>query len=125
MDLHSVNSQISCIFKHPRKKDLYIVLADRWMGPMSRPEFESGAAARLVQSAFAKKLASPPQPLNPDETAAFKYGGFLKVNTSEARYVWLPLRFEGERPVIEWRLSGRSMSLPNIEPSRIARRVHA
>ncbi len=56
-----------------------------------------------MQSAFAKKFASPPQPLNPEETAAFKYGGFLKVNTSQARYVWLPLGFEGERPVIEWR----------------------
>ena len=25
------------------------------------------------------------------------------INTSQARHVWLPIRFQGERPVIEWR----------------------
>lgn len=99
----SFNSQISSIFKHPRKKDLYIALADRWMGPMSGPDFESGAEVQRVQNAFAKKFASPPQPLTQEESAAFKFGGYFKVNTSESRYVWLPLRFDGERPFIEWR----------------------
>jgi hypothetical protein len=27
---------------------------------------------------------------------------FAEVNTSQADYVWLPLRFEGDRPVIDW-----------------------
>ena len=25
-----------------------------------------------------------------------------RLDTSRARYVWLPIRFEGERPVIDW-----------------------
>lgn len=25
------------------------------------------------------------------------------LNTSVARHVWLPIRFDGDRPVIEWR----------------------
>ena len=25
------------------------------------------------------------------------------IDTLKARYVWLPLRFEGQQPVIDWR----------------------
>jgi hypothetical protein len=28
---------------------------------------------------------------------------FAYVDTSIADYVWLPIRFDGDRPVIEWR----------------------
>ncbi|MET1082897.1 MAG: hypothetical protein ABWY12_07595, partial [Burkholderiales bacterium] len=45
----SFNSQISCIFRHPRKKDLYIAMADRWMGPRGGSEFENGDRSRLRQ----------------------------------------------------------------------------
>jgi hypothetical protein len=99
----SFNSQISSVFKHPHKRDLYIALADRWMGPLSGPEFERGETSRLVQSAFAKQFASPPRPLEADETRVWDKSGFANTNTSEARYVWLPIRFEGERPLIDWR----------------------
>jgi len=27
----------------------------------------------------------------------------LNIDTSQARYVWLPILFDGDRPVIEWR----------------------
>jgi hypothetical protein len=99
----SFNSQISCIFRHPAKKDLYIALADRWMGPLSGAEFESGTTSRLVRRAFAKQFNSPPQPLNADEARVFEKSGFLRINTSEARYVWLPIHFDDDRPVILWR----------------------
>jgi hypothetical protein len=46
----SFNSQISSIFKHPKKTDLYVARADRWMGPQPGSEFESGETSRLVQS---------------------------------------------------------------------------
>lgn len=98
----SFNSQISCVFKHPKKKDLYIALADRWVGPMSGPDFESGKTARLVQSCFAKLFAKPPEPLSETEKQIFN-DKVSSVNTSLARYVWLPIRFDGERPLIEWR----------------------
>lgn len=99
----SFNSQISCIFRHPGKQDLYIAMADRWMGPLGGAEFESGKTSALVQSAFAKAFAKPPRPLSPEEGQAMKQFGGLGVNTSQARYVWLPIRFDGERPTIEWR----------------------
>ena len=51
----SFNSQISYIFKHPRKKDLYIALADRWLPELSgRPDFESGELSETVRSAIRK-----------------------------------------------------------------------
>ena len=99
----SYNSQISSVFKHPAKKDLYIALADRWMGPMSGPEFESGEMSRLVQSAFAKVFARSGEKLSADEARAMAVAGTLRVNTSQSQHVWLPIRFDGERPVIEWR----------------------
>ncbi|MET0251253.1 MAG: family 43 glycosylhydrolase [Novosphingobium sp.] len=100
----SYNSQISTIFKHPAKKDLYIAIADRWNGTsLSGPKFESGALSHLVQNAFAKRFAQPSQPLSPDEDRAMRRYGGLDINTSQGRHVWLPIRFEGERPFIDWR----------------------
>jgi hypothetical protein len=98
----SFNSQISSVFKHPQKKDLYIALADRWMGPQSGTEFDSGETSRLVQSAIAKSTALPQQELTNGETSALRLL-LAKLNTSQSRYVWLPIRFENDRPTIEWR----------------------
>ena len=100
----SFNSQISSVFKHPEKRDLYIAIADRWFGTsLSGPEFESGHLSQLVQSAFGKVFARPAQPLNTAEAEAMKIAGPLNVNTSQARHVWLPIRFDDDRPVISWR----------------------
>lgn len=98
----SFNSQISCIFRHPGKKDLYIAMADRWMGPRGGAAFESGDRSRLVQRAFAKGFAKPPQPMTAEEKRALDIEGGLAVDTSQARYVWLPIRFDGDRPRIDW-----------------------
>ena len=99
----SFNTQICSVFKHPKKKDLYIALADRWMGQQSGPAFESGATSAVVQSIFTKVFSSPRQTLSKDEVAALPLIS-AKINTSLARYVWLPIRFdENERPTIKWR----------------------
>lgn len=98
----SFNSQICSVFKHPRKKDLYIALADRWRGPQSGAAFESGETSRLVQSAIGKATADPRQPTTEAESKAMALLG-TNIDTSQARYVWLPIVFKGERPVIEWR----------------------
>jgi Glycosyl hydrolases family 43 len=97
----SFNSQISCVFKHPKKRDLYIAIADRWMGPLDGTEFESGEFSEAVQRAFQKVFAPDPEPLTDTETLLLKDN--LKINTSLSRYVWLPIHFDGERPTIEWR----------------------
>ncbi len=99
----SFNSQISCIFKHPRKKDLYIAIADRWMGPESGVNFETGETSRLVQSGYAKHFSRPPLPLSAEEAHVFETAGSLRINTSRSRHVWLPMRFDNDRPFIDWR----------------------
>lgn len=70
----SFRSQISSVFKHPTKSDLYIALADRW---------------------FADQPESVHDPATPI--------GSSSIDTSIADYVWLPISFTGGIPVIEWR----------------------
>ncbi len=92
-DRLSFKSQISYIFKHPQKNDLYIAMADRWI-PDSKPE-----QTRNLETFFIKMFRDgiSPGPDNPPPS-----GGYGKVNTSQSRYVWLPIRFEGDVPVIDW-----------------------
>jgi hypothetical protein len=97
----SVNSQASCVFKHPRKKDLFIAVCDRWMGDETSAYFKSGAMSRVAQSAVAKTFQRPPGVLTPEEERLLK--SLEELNTSRSRYVWLPLKFDGERPLVEWR----------------------
>ncbi len=97
----SFNSQISSIFRHPKKKDLFIALADRWIGPMAGDEFTSGRFSATVQSTFRKRFSHPPEALSAEELLLAK--GEASINTSLSRYVWLPIRFDGDQPVIEWR----------------------
>jgi len=101
----SYNSQISCIFRHPRKRDLYIALADRWCPNLAGEDFESGRLSLNLHSGITKAMSKPPQPITPDEAKslrAMSSVGLIGVNTSISRYVWLPITFEGDRPVIRW-----------------------
>jgi hypothetical protein len=86
----SFRSQISSVFRHPEKKDLYIALADRWT-PDASPE-----VCRAVHDDMAQVFAGegPPSPELEAE--------FARVDTSVADYVWLPIRFDGEQPIIDW-----------------------
>ncbi|MEO7383340.1 MAG: family 43 glycosylhydrolase [Novosphingobium sp.] len=97
----SFNSQISSVFKHSGKQDLYIAIADRWMGPLSGPEFESGNLSRKVRKSFFDRFVSHRTDVE-DDLLMKLYGG-LNVNTSLGRHVWLPIRFDGDRPFITWR----------------------
>lgn len=108
----SFNSQISCIFKHPTKKDLYIAVADRWFPNLSElggEDFDDGTISENLRSAIRKVTSKPPSPPTPAEVKALQFftksGGaaLFHVNTSISRYVWLPIRFSGDRPIIEWR----------------------
>jgi hypothetical protein len=103
----SFNSQISSVFKHPAKKDLYIALADRWTGPKSGADFESGRLSIQVQNGTAKHFGQPVQPLPaaaPVQDGALSAANVMGWPIADARYVWLPIRFNNEgRPTIEWR----------------------
>lgn len=98
----SFNSQISCIFKHPHKRDLYIAIADRWMGELEGEEFENGTLSRLVGQAFGKWFSNPRGSLSSDEARAFDVSGTLAINTSRSGHVWLPIAFQDGRPTIAW-----------------------
>ena len=107
----SFHSQISSVFKVPGKKDLYIALGDRWLPEMmdvTYPEVEAAYACwfklpydKALYDAYTRKVAG--------KVAAWKKAGRTcrPDATKMARYVWLPITFKGERPVIEWRDSWR------------------
>jgi len=93
----SFNSQISAIFKHPKKKDLYIAIADRWLPHLPEfygQSFHSGEASRQVEEYFHYRF-NPDLETIPKPPDAGRGG-------NHSRYVWLPICFKGSTPVIKW-----------------------
>jgi len=92
----SYRSQVSAVFRHPQKKDLYIALGDRWLPqlPDDMPDVYESVASRARGEA-------PQMPADPTAMAAAMAAGSGE-NTAIADYVWLPIRFDGDRPYIEW-----------------------
>jgi hypothetical protein len=88
----SFRTQLSSVFRHPLKRDLYIALGDRWL-PTLPPEQSN------QEDLFRRLFAGEPR--EPLEAAAPKE--FVDPDTSIADYAWLPIRFDGDRPLIEWR----------------------
>lgn len=90
---NSFHAQFSSVFKHPHIKDLYIALGDRWLTdlPMDLPD---------VNEIFYRLCNKDAPPLPRD----FNFARLSAENTSEADYVWLPVRFHPDgMPYIEWR----------------------
>ena len=97
-DEASFNSQISCIFRHPKKKDLYIAMADRWV-----PEFPvtKGMSKKIWEIIVATYMQ---EEVSQEDLDWFNALPMLETaNTSIADYVWLPLVFDGDIAKIEWR----------------------
>lgn len=92
----SFRSQISCVFKHPLKQDLYIALADRWLPqrPDTMPNVYDSVAAMARGGAVPDRVSSP------DDAAGMAAGS--GENTAIADYVWLPISFDGDIPRIDW-----------------------
>jgi hypothetical protein len=90
----SFRTQISSVFRHPGKKDLYIAIADRW-----RPDLDAHACdhRELYAAHFSGEMSN--------EIFIDALGESLdaRADTSKATHVWLPIQFDGERPFIEWR----------------------
>ncbi|MDP4510214.1 glycoside hydrolase family protein [Nonomuraea turcica] len=91
----SYRSQISSVFKHPHKKDLYIALADRWI-----PQLPADMPNVYDIMAAMSRGETPPIPVDTAEASLRSISG--EDNTGTADYVWLPIRFDGDRPYIEW-----------------------
>ena len=95
----SFNSQISKVFKLPGQ-DVYIALADRWCADYTVDERISTAIETVIAAHFEPEKYHP----TPEMVEIFKGRPNLSdVNTSCSTYVWLPLRFDGEKVVIEWK----------------------
>ena len=105
-------TQVTSVFKHPHKRDLYIALADRWIPDLLAcgDDFASGRIARGIAAVTAKSQdpagrwgsaheydagSLPPQVID----ALINIRG---VNTSISDYVWLPIRFEGDMAYLDW-----------------------
>lgn len=102
----SFHSQISSVFKVPRKKDLYIALADRWLPEHTGLRYDDYGP--LFQTVFSQDASRE------EKATALLRGKELKVtdNTSIADYVWLPILFDGETPRIEWQDEWRLEDYP-------------
>ncbi|MFV0362954.1 MAG: family 43 glycosylhydrolase [Suipraeoptans sp.] len=95
----SFNSQISCIFKHPGKKDLYIAMADRWVPEYVVTKERYQAIERAIGARFDQRY----QPTEEDIKLINESPILASANTSKSTYVWLPIRFDGERALIDWK----------------------
>jgi hypothetical protein len=100
----SFRSQMSCVFRHPEKEDLYIAMGDRWL-----PEIPADQSN--VVEVFARLYSGEPHDGPPMQ---------VESDTSIADYVWLPLRFEGEMAFIDWHAEWRveDFEEPKVEASR-------
>lgn len=87
----SFRSQISSVFKHPAKKDLYIAVADRWL--VNLPDDLPNNIYDIFQG------ADDPDGVLERVMTVNKAG---VRDTSIADYVWLPITFNGDRPEIRW-----------------------
>ncbi|MFK8242937.1 MULTISPECIES: family 43 glycosylhydrolase [unclassified Facklamia] len=87
----SFYSQISSVFKVEGKKDLYIACADRWLPNEMHRSYD------VYKEMFEKIFQG-----REDEFDFSKMGDYPVENTSIADYVWLPIRFEGEKVFIDW-----------------------
>ena len=88
----SFRAQFSSVFKHPFKKDLYIALGDRWLNDL--PIHMEISGEEMFDGYF-----RPEGPSFRDDLLNL----YSDENTSEATYVWLPIKFnEKDEPYIEW-----------------------
>jgi hypothetical protein len=85
----SYQSQISSVFRHPHKQDLYIALADRWL-----PRYTASSEAAIAM--HAERFA----PFGGHHEGP--WSELTEIDTSVADYVWLPFRFDGERALLDW-----------------------
>ncbi|MEK6310419.1 MAG: family 43 glycosylhydrolase [Curtobacterium sp.] len=93
----SFRSQISSVFRHPGKQDLYIALADRWLPglPEDMPD--------VYEAIAAMSRGEQPTPTTGTDGADAVTGAVGDADTSIADYVWLPISFDGDVPRIVWR----------------------
>lgn len=95
----SYHSQITSVFKVPGKKDLFIALADRWAPGFMDLQYKDYSEWFRIRFS--------PDPTPEEQARMAELQRLLPpdgaINTSLARYVWLPFRFEGDMGILDWR----------------------
>lgn len=99
----SFYGQFTCVLRLPGT-DRYIAMADRWKPKPNQMKF-GRRYLKLVEKAMSSDrhadLRIPDRSIRPAGTLSGKPMTHME-NTSIARYVWLPIEWEGDKPTIRW-----------------------
>jgi len=95
----SFNSQISKIFKVEGKEDCFIAMADRWLPEYHVDSRIADLFTRVIGSTYAPEIY---QATDAERKEMYEANVLETANTSVADYVWLPIDWEDEKPVIRW-----------------------
>ena len=91
------NSQITCVIKIP-DKNLYVACADRWMPSPLIPKMSKMIISGMEKHFKDYKIDRSPKDAKPLPGVEGKHN----ENTYKSRYVWLPIEWQGDKPVIRW-----------------------
>ncbi|MBN2047333.1 MAG: family 43 glycosylhydrolase, partial [Anaerolineaceae bacterium] len=98
----SFRSQINEVLR-VEGTDLYIAIADRWLPNL----LSSRLVTKMIKKGVARHFANEPQEEEKSRKINHKPEKENNSNTAFANYVWLPIRFEGEMPIIDWKSEWR------------------
>ena len=92
------SSQITSVIKIPGT-DVYIACADRWM-----PQWYIKPMSKQIISGMERHFKDYKPDTSPQKATPLP-GKELQhtENTSISRYVWLPIEWDGDKPVLRWR----------------------
>ncbi len=94
----SFGAQFTSVIKLPGTEQ-YIACADRWM-PALRDRLKTKSFLAHMEKAFRDYNPNKdPREVTPMSGKEERH----TENTSKSRYVWLPIEWEGEKPVIRWK----------------------
>jgi hypothetical protein len=112
----SFSSQITGVLKIP-DRDLYIACADRWK-PGRFNTWKAQTFHKFVENAMrGEKAGSMTKPDYSEKEAAPLPGKKKRHfhNTRKSNYVWLPIEWQDDKPVIRWRDKWRLEDFKNRE----------
>ena len=95
----SFNSQISKIFKVEGKRDCFIAMADRWLPGYHVDSRIADLFTRVIASTYAPEKY---QATDAERREMYASNVLETAETRIADYVWLPIEWEGDQPVIRW-----------------------
>lgn len=93
----SFSAQFTSVLKIPGT-DRYIACADRWMPAWYVPKLSGQIIAGMKRHFAGYTPDESPKEIKELPGELIRH----KENTCKSRYVWLPIEWEGEKPVIRW-----------------------